>query len=1000
MPHDTPLITTIVAGLVLAFVFGALANRLRMPPLVGYLIAGLVVGPYTPGFVADTELATELSELGVILLMFGIGLNFSLKDMVSVQAVAVPGALIRILVATAMGTGLGLLMGWPLAAGLIFGLALSVASTVVVLKALHDRHLVDSDKGRIIVGWVIVEDIAMVLALVLIPALASVMGFGSELPRDPFVNLIERYADVQLDTWGIVGVTVFKLAAFVGLMLVVGRRLIPMVLHFTAHTGSRELFRLAVLAIALGVAAGAAYLFGISLALGAFFAGMILSESELSQRAAQETLPLRDAFAVLFFVSVGMLFNPTILLTDPLPLIGTLAIILLGKSAVAYLTLIAFRRPVSTALVVTAGLSQIGEFSFILTTIGLGLGILSPQAGDLIVAGAIISIILNPVLFWIAERLRPLPETASARAPVEPMPAAGEPVPAAPPREESIPEPTALRDHVVLVGYGRVGTVVAQGLVAAGRPFVVIEDSDDRVAAAHAAGLEVIVGNAANPRVLGLANLEGARTAVVAIPNSFEAGQAVQQCRSHNSGLFIIARAHSDEEERYLLDLGANQVIMGEREIALGMVETITRDTRAVAEIVAADAVEAALAPVAAAAAATRTGPDIFAPAVEPPPAVAVVPADVVPAEPAPPVTPEPVAPPVRTAELFTLDFGARRPPPPEPILAPAPVAEEVPAAAEEAAPEEAVAADDEESAKATASDLEEPLAMTPAEFGAPIAPPTVEEPEVQQPEMASPLDDESADDQPVAPVERSDEPGDEEPAAASGLPDAEPEPEPGLPDWVTEPAIEPEGPEPAEDAPAAVWSAPTEEPVVAPEPQPEPERAVEPAPAVQPEQRMVAWPSNLGDDPWAVGAEPDNDTASDAAAEPAYGLGRPAAPPPDEGPASPTDVMPPPDDPATAAISAEVKPPLAAPEAPVDTSRTGDTATWPADAAAPAEDAAAPAEAKEERPVPSPAIEDDADAAQAIVEGTEGNRRPRPFGPATTAGNPFATPAAGGRND
>src|SRR3569623_2058165 len=321
MPHDTSLISTIVAGLVLAFIFGALANRLKMPPLVGYLVAGVVAGPFTPGYVANTELAGELSEIGVILLMFGVGLHFSLKDLLSVQAVAVPGALLRIAGGTAMGLGLGLLLGWSWGGGLVFGLALSVASTVVLLKALQDRHLVDSARGRIAVGRVIVEDIAMVLALVLIPAFAGFMGGTAQELHDPFVDVVERLTGIELNIWGILGITVGKLAAFVGVMLVVGRRVIPWILHLTAHTGSRELFRLAVLAIALGVAAGAAYLFGVSLALGAFFAGMILSESELSNRAAQETLPLRDAFGVLFFVSVGVLFDPSIFVRQPLLLL-------------------------------------------------------------------------------------------------------------------------------------------------------------------------------------------------------------------------------------------------------------------------------------------------------------------------------------------------------------------------------------------------------------------------------------------------------------------------------------------------------------------------------------------------------------------------------------------------------------------------------------------------------------------------------------------------------
>src|SRR3569833_29712 len=343
MPHDTPLISTIVAGLVLAFIFGAPAPRPPPPPPAGPPAAGAPAGPFTPGFVADTELANELSEISVILLMFGVGLHFSLKDLLSVQAVAVPGALLRMAGGTAMGLGLGQLLGWSWGGGLVFGLALSVASTVVLLKALQDRHLVDSDRGRIAVGWVIVEDSARVLALVLIPAFAGIMGGTAQEIHDPFVDVVERFTGVELNIWGILGVTVVKLGAFVGFMLVVGRRVIPWILHLTAHTGSRELFRLAVLAIALGVAAGAAYLFGVSLALGAFFAGMILSESELSNRAAQESLPFRDAFAVLFFVSVGMLFDPTLLLRDPLPVIATILIILVGKSALSFVIGMLFR---------------------------------------------------------------------------------------------------------------------------------------------------------------------------------------------------------------------------------------------------------------------------------------------------------------------------------------------------------------------------------------------------------------------------------------------------------------------------------------------------------------------------------------------------------------------------------------------------------------------------------------------------------------------------------
>ena len=579
MPHDTPLISTIVAGLVLAFIFGAIANRFKMPPLVGYLVAGVFVGPFTPGFVANAELAGELSEIGVILLMFGVGLHFSLKDLLSVRAIAIPGALVQIAGATAMGLGLGLLMGWTLLAGLIFGLALSVASTVVLLKALQDRHIVESERGRIAVGWLIVEDIAMVLALVLIPALAGLTGAATVELHDPFINVIERLSGLHLNLWAILGLTVVKLAAFVGFMLVVGRRVIPWILHFTAHTGSRELFRLAVLAIALGVAAGAAYLFGVSLALGAFFAGMILSESELSNRAAQESLPFRDAFAVLFFVSVGMLFDPSILIRSPLPVLATVLIIIVGKSVLSFIITTLFRQPVGTGLTISASLAQIGEFSFILAALGVGLGILPPEGRDLILAGALISIVLNPVIFYMAEHLRPRFEARLATVGelvvpqrVEPGLSEASPGPAAV-IEEPIDErhPTRLSGHVVLIGYGRVGSVVADGLKHSGTPFLLIEDAENRIAAAQQAGIEVVVGNAASGNALVLANVANATALLIAIPNAFEAGQAVEQAHKLNPSLRIIARAHSDEEDSYLKDLGAAEVIMGEREIGLGM---------------------------------------------------------------------------------------------------------------------------------------------------------------------------------------------------------------------------------------------------------------------------------------------------------------------------------------------------------------------------------------------------------------------------------------------
>lgn len=598
MHHDTPLISTIVAGLVLAYIFGMVANRLRMPPLVGYLFAGIIVGPFTPGFVADQELALELAELGVILLMFGVGLHFSLKDLMSVRALAIPGAVVQIGFATALGAGLGLLLGWSLFGSIIFGLALSVASTVVLLKALQDRRLIESERGRIAVGWLIVEDLAMVLALVLVPAIASINGGGEGL-HDPFVSFVTRLLGIEIGIWGILGLTLLKVAAFVGFMLVVGRRVIPWALHGTAHTGSRELFRLAVLAIALGVALGSSVLFGVSLALGAFFAGMILSESELSHRAAQETLPLRDAFAVLFFVSVGMLFDPTIIVTQPLLVLATVFIIVIGKSLAAFWIVVLFKRPISTALTISASLAQIGEFSFILASMGVALAILPSEGQDLILAGALISIVLNPVVFFVLDLVKPRLEQRVARHKgVEPPPAEPRMEPSmaaegpatsdapsegavdrgAPGADDDTGEPSHQTGHTVLVGYGQVGRIVAAGIKADGGGLVVIEDSDHDVAAARAEGFEVVFGNAASEDVLKLANLGAAKALLVAISNGFEAGSVCESGRKLNPGIAIISRAYSEEEESFLRNLGATTIIRGEQEIGRGILTYLRSD--------------------------------------------------------------------------------------------------------------------------------------------------------------------------------------------------------------------------------------------------------------------------------------------------------------------------------------------------------------------------------------------------------------------------------------
>jgi CPA2 family monovalent cation:H+ antiporter-2 len=563
-----------------------------LPPLVGYLFAGILVGPYSPGFVADVELGAELAEIGVILLMFGVGLHFSLKDLMSVRALAIPGAVVQIGFATLLGAGLGLLLGWSLFGSILFGLALSVASTVVLLKALQDRRLLESERGRIAVGWLIVEDLAMVLALVLVPAIAS-LGGTSEGLHDPFVSFVTRLLGVEVGIWGILGLTLLKIAAFVGFMLVVGRRVIPWALHATAHTGSRELFRLAVLAIALGVALGSSVLFGVSLALGAFFAGMILSESELSHRAAQETLPLRDAFAVLFFVSVGMLFDPSIIVTQPLLVLATVFIIVIGKSLAAFWIVILFRRPISTALTISASLAQIGEFSFILASMGVALAIMPPEGQDLILAGALISIVLNPLTFFVLDLVKPRlearvaarrGETVEAAAEVrqEPSMAAQGPATTDAPStgavdrgehgaDDDTGEPSHQTGHTVLVGYGQVGRIVAAGIKADGGGLVVIEDSDHDVAAARAEGFEVIFGNAASEQVLKLANLGAAKALLVAISNGFEAGSVCESGRKLNPGIAIISRAYSEEEETFLRNLGATTVIRGEQEIGKGI---------------------------------------------------------------------------------------------------------------------------------------------------------------------------------------------------------------------------------------------------------------------------------------------------------------------------------------------------------------------------------------------------------------------------------------------
>jgi len=557
MPHASPLISTLVVGIGLAFVFGTLAARLKVSPLVGYLLAGLVVGPHSPGFVADQTLAPQLAEIGVILLMFGVGLHFSWKDLLSVARVAVPGALAQMVSATLLGGALALAMGWTPGQGVVFGLALSVASTVVLLRALQERHILDCERGRLAVGWLVVEDIAMVLVLVLLPVVAGVLG-GSG-PGTAGDWLAER---LGLGFSGVLALTLAKVAVFVALMMGVGRRVIPALLHLVAHMGSRELFRLAVLAVALGVAFGAAQLFGVSLALGAFFAGMVLSESELSQRAAEETLPLRDAFAVLFFVSVGMLFDPADLARSPGPVLGVLLIVMVTNGLTAYFVVSRLGQPPATSWMLAAGVGQIGEFSFILTELGIRLEVLPEHARGLVLAGAILSILFNPLAFRAAERLQ-------ARAEARLVPPEEPAVPGEPPPEPASALPrTTLTDHVVVIGGGAVGTRILTELAARAVPFLVVEESDIKVEKLRGEGVEAICGNAADPEVLAASNLAEARQLVVAIPQAFEAGQVVAQARAANPNLAILSRAYSEAETERLQDLGADVVITGTHEVA------------------------------------------------------------------------------------------------------------------------------------------------------------------------------------------------------------------------------------------------------------------------------------------------------------------------------------------------------------------------------------------------------------------------------------------------
>lgn len=551
MLHHVPLITTIATAFGLALILGFLAARLNLPALVGYLLAGVLIGPFTPGFVADAAIAGELAEIGVMLLMFGVGLHFSLDDLLEVRKIALPGAVLQIAVATLMGAAVATAWGWDIGAALVFGLALSVASTVVLLRALEANGMLDSMNGRIAVGWLIVEDLAMVLVLVLLPPLAGWLGGATPGGGD--------------DLWPTLGMTLLKVSAFIALMLVVGRRVFPALLWQVARTGSRELFTLCVLAAAVGIAYGAAVLFGVSFALGAFFAGMVLRESQFSHRAAEESLPLREAFAVLFFVSVGMLFDPKVLLERPLQVLAVVGIIVVGKSLAAAALVLALRYPLNTALTVSASLAQIGEFSFILAGLGVSLGLLPVEGQSLILVGALISIALNPLAFagvkpllvWIRSRSRLARLFERSNDPLAALPVST--------------DAKYLSGQIVLVGYGRVGRRIGASLDRQGIPYVVAEQNREVVERLRAQGIVAVSGDASDPAVLIQAHIARASLLVVATPDTFDVRKMLKIARTLNPGIETVVRTHNEEEAGLLEREAAGRVFLGEDELAQGM---------------------------------------------------------------------------------------------------------------------------------------------------------------------------------------------------------------------------------------------------------------------------------------------------------------------------------------------------------------------------------------------------------------------------------------------
>lgn len=552
MEHSLPLITTLAIALGLALLMGFISVRLRLPALVGYLLAGVMIGPFTPGFVADAQIAQELAEIGVMLLMFGVGLHFSLADLLAVRKIAIPGAIVQITVATILGTCVAAAWGWEFGSALVFGLALSVASTVVLLRALEERNILDSINGRIAVGWLIVEDLFMVIVLVLLPPLSQWLGGSAS-----------HHTDQNL--WLILAVTLIKVSAFIALMLFVGRRLFPKLLWHIARTGSRELFTLCVIAAAVSIAYAAAKLFGVSFALGAFFAGMIMRESKFSQRAAEDSLPLRDAFAVLFFVAVGMLFDPNVVFEQPLQILLVVSIIVIGKSIAAFALVLAFRYPLSSACIVSASLAQIGEFSFILAELGVRLGLLPVEGRSFILAGALISIAINPLVFKLIE---PVQIWAKSRSKLAQLFARStDPL-------AELPMTTSekyLAGQVVLVGYGRVGKRIANLLFEKNIPYVVVDENRGLIEELRANGVPAVCGDSTVPSVLIQAHIARAGMLVIAISDTFNIRPMIQCARTLNKNIEIVIRTHNEDEASLLKHDGPGKVFFAEEELAKNM---------------------------------------------------------------------------------------------------------------------------------------------------------------------------------------------------------------------------------------------------------------------------------------------------------------------------------------------------------------------------------------------------------------------------------------------